>query len=270
MTQKDSITDSVLAEYASLAPLEVRIATHQRYSEAPNDPDGAVMRLSGLPSAASLIDIGSGTGAFLRRINTAGHTGRLVGVDTSPAAVEAAAAIPGVTGILTSAESLPVNSLSFDLVTARHMLYHVPDPVSALREFGRVVVPGGRVVVVVNHSETLPKTLQLVREIVREHGLNADETGINDVHSDSLPGMMKGVFGNVEVTRFDNALVFRESDPLIAFAIAVLSFCGVSAESQERGAIASSIAQRVRAWFAGEGRVWRDPKGYTICASRIS
>jgi len=43
------------------------------------------------------------------------------------------AGVPGVTAHLADAQALPFPEASFDAVTARHMLYHVPDPVLAIR-----------------------------------------------------------------------------------------------------------------------------------------
>ncbi|WP_178127713.1 methyltransferase [Nocardia cyriacigeorgica] len=62
------------------------------------------MEALGLAGTEDLADIGCGDARFLARLNDAGHTGRLVGVDTSPAMAAAANAISGVTAVTAEAE----------------------------------------------------------------------------------------------------------------------------------------------------------------------
>ncbi len=257
----------VTAEYAKLDGLRTRVATHRLYSEHPDDPDGALFGLLRLPSARSLLDIGCGTGEFLRSLTNAGHSGQLVGVDTSPEAVEATAATDGVRAIEASATDLPLPDGEFDLATARHMLYHVPDPGRALEEARRVLRHGGTFAAIVNHPEAVPRTVALVREVVREAGIVPAPSPLNEVHSDSLPPLVQQVFGTHEVHRFDNALVFDRPQPLAAFAAAQLSFYGVPPEAAEHAVLVQELADRADRWFRDNHTPWRDPKGYTICTA---
>lgn len=255
-------------EYASLQPLRTRITTHQTYSEQPDDVNAVVMGL--LPAADAtrrLLDVGCGTGEFLRHLRESGHRGELVGLDTSEEAVQAVRTIPGVEAVLGSATDLGFPDGSFDVLTARHMLYHVDEPVTALAEFRRVLTDGGRCIVLVNHAETVPKTMEMVRNVARELGLEPPSKGLANVHSDNLPGMMTDVFGSVDVVRHDNALVFPEPDPLIAFAVAVFTLCGILPDSPVRPEAVDLVTRRVHEWFEHNDRPWRDPKGYTACAT---
>jgi SAM-dependent methyltransferase len=259
----------VLKEYANLTPLQTRIAAHEQYSERRTDPIREVVKALDLPSTKSLLDVGCGTGAFLRTLSSAGHQGALIGLDTSPAATLQASSIPGVTAVRGTATALPLASNAIDLCTARHMLYHVPDPPAALREFGRVTVPGGLVAVVVNHQRTCTRTMDWVRSVASRFGADVSDNDLNDVHSENLPRLMEDAYGWVSVQRIDNALVFTEAAPLIAFAISNLSFCGVDVDFPRREEVVSTLAAEARAWFEPSGRVWRDPKGYVVCASRM-
>ncbi|MEU4345661.1 class I SAM-dependent methyltransferase [Nocardia sp. NPDC023852] len=75
-----------------------------------------------------MIDVGCGTAEFLSHLVSAGHIGRLAGVDTSQSAVEAASRIEGVEGIRAAAEEIPVADGACGVITARHMLYHLGQP----------------------------------------------------------------------------------------------------------------------------------------------
>ena len=258
----DGTVGGVLAEYRSLAPLQVRIDTHRRYSETADDIEAAVDRAAELPPGGALLDIGCGTGAFLRRLAATGHRGVLVGVDTSRAAVDAVRGVPGVTGHLASATALPFADASFDAVTARHMLYHVPDPVAAIAEARRVLRPGGRFAAVVNVADATPMLLGLTADAVAAHGLDPSVFQV-PVHSGNLPAMVERVFGHAHVERHDGALVFDAPEPVIAYAVSCLTGFGVPAGHPLRPAVERTVAERGRALFTGTA-TRRDPKGYVV------
>ncbi|WP_280423146.1 class I SAM-dependent methyltransferase [Nocardia carnea] len=261
---------SLSSEYASTSPLQVRIDTHAKHSERDDDPIAAVLDALALTGTEALADIGCGDGRFLAHLTTHGHRGRLVGLDTSAAMVAAAAQLLGVDGVLGNAESLPFADNEFDATTARHMLYHVPDPARALREFRRITRPGGRVAVTVNHPATCARTRQLVCDRATEHGLTPVADMVNTVHSGTLPTLMNSVFGDIRIHQYDNALAFDTPAPLIRFAEALFSFCGIDADSPHRGEVLDAVAADIHDWFRMHpGESWRDPKGYIVATATI-
>ncbi|WP_280414963.1 class I SAM-dependent methyltransferase [Nocardia carnea] len=265
-------TPSLDTEYADLTPLQVRIATHQRHSEHPDDPVAAVLAALGLTGSEALADIGCGDARFLAYLREMGHTGRLVGVDTSRTMVAAAATITGVTAIHGEASRLPLQDDEFDVCTARHMLYHVTDPLIALSEFRRITRPGGKVSVTVNHARTCHRTHQLVAAHARNYGLTPPDGMVNHtVTSDTLPDMMQDVFGNTAIETHDNTLIFDRPTPLIAFAEALFTFCGIAPDSPHRVQILADLTTDIEHWFiAHPNQFWRDSKGYTVATSIIN
>ena len=94
-----------------------------------------------LPAApADVLDYGCGNGEFLVRAAGLGH--RIVGVDFDPTAVATARA-RGLAVFEPSAEQSAEFSARFALITAVHVLEHVPDPLALLRDFRRWLKPGG-------------------------------------------------------------------------------------------------------------------------------
>ncbi|MFQ6397490.1 class I SAM-dependent methyltransferase [Nocardia sp. KC 131] len=258
------------AEYADPTPLQVRIDTHRRHSEQPHDPGADVLAAIALTGTEHLADIGCGDARFLASLAARGHQGPLVGLDTSPAMVAAAAAIPGVQGVIAGAEHLPFDDNSFDVITARHMLYHVPDPMAALAEFRRTTKPGGAVAVVVNHPHTCPLTAELVAAHAASYGITTAEAFTATVDSETLPAMMTDVFGATRIHRSDNALIFDAAAPLIRFAEALFSFHGIAADHPQRQAILTDMSEDIEDWFAHHpGESWRDPKGYIVATAAI-
>jgi SAM-dependent methyltransferase len=259
----------VIDEYLHLDPLRTRIAMHERYSEPPIDIEVDVSETVGIKSSDHLLDVGSGTGSFLQRLNASGHTGRLCAADTSPAAIEAASAIPGVEAVIADAARLPYRDAQFDIVTARHMLYHVGTPADALLEARRVLRPGGRFAATVNHRGTTPGFFEVLRQVLAGHGLPDPVTPNELVNSDNLPDLVTDVFGHVEVVRRDNALVVPSPEPVIAYCASMLTLSGVAADSPERRAVIADLDAEVRRRFAAGGAPWREPKGYVICVATI-
>lgn len=261
---------SLSSEYATTTPLQVRIDTHARHSEHPDDPVATVLDALELTGTEDLADIGCGDGRFLAHLAEHGHHGRLVGLDISTAMVTVAGAVPGVEGVVGDAEALPFADDEFDIVTARHMLYHVPDPNQALRELRRITRGGGRVAVSVNHPATCARTRQLVIERAAEYGLAPAPGLVNDVNSASLPKMMNTVFGDVRIHQSDNALVFDTPELLIRFAEALFSFCGIDTASPHRAAILDAVTTDIHHWFTTHpGQRWRDPKGYIVATAAV-
>ncbi|MFC5007994.1 class I SAM-dependent methyltransferase [Dactylosporangium cerinum] len=259
-----------MLEYRTLDPLRVRIETHLRHSERDDDVDAAVLTAVGHTAADAVLDVGCGTGAFLRRLATPGAnlgappgaTAKATGVDTSPAAVAALDGTPGVEVRLGDAAALPWPDGTFDVVTARHMLYHVGEPVEAIREARRVLRPGGRFAAVVNIRDAYPAIHGLIRDAVAAHGFDPGVYTVA-VHGDNLPGLVAAVFGETRVERHDNALVFHEPAPLVAYAVSMLTGFGVRDDDPARPAVVAWIAAEAARWFDDGGTV-RDPKGYVI------
>lgn len=251
-----------------MEPLETRIQTHRQYSESPDDVEAAVARAVVLGTRDDLLDVGCGTGSYLRRLSVAGHQGQLVGLDASPAAIAALDGVDGVSAHLGDAAALPFRDSVFDTVTARHMLYHVPDVTGAITEARRVLRPGGRFAAIVNHPDVTPRVSALVRDVVTAAGVRIPVVPNSRLHSGNLPEMIGATFGDVVVHRYDNALVFDRPEPVIAFTLAQLSFYGVEPDSPLRLELARVIDGKVRSWFADAAEPWRDPKGYVVCLAR--
>jgi SAM-dependent methyltransferase len=88
-------------------------------------------------------------------------------LDLSPRMVELARE-RGIDARVGDAQQLPFPDASFDAVVAAWMLYHVPDVDRALREFARVLVPGGHAVAVTNSVEHLRELRELL-DYPQEH-----------------------------------------------------------------------------------------------------
>jgi SAM-dependent methyltransferase len=93
-----------------------------------------------------ILDVGCGTGTMLSYL---ADYGKAQGVDIDEEAIGYCRE-RGLTDVrLGSAETLPFEDGSFDLVTALDVVEHLDDDLAALREFRRVLRPGGTLLVTV-------------------------------------------------------------------------------------------------------------------------
>lgn len=102
---------------------------------------GACMAL--LPQATSLLDVGTGNGAFLRYLEDQRTSySSLVGIERSQAARDAAACKAEIR--LGSIENLPIEDKSFDVVSALEVIEHLPYGVyeKSLSELERIAKVG--------------------------------------------------------------------------------------------------------------------------------
>lgn len=212
--------ERLAAQYGTENPLRVRIETHRRYTVGPGLEPAVDAELA-LSGDETLLDVGTGPGDFLARLRAGGHQGRLVGVDLSPGMIERArAAVSDVEFLISDAAALPFPDAAFDTVTARHMLYHVPDIPAALSEMRRVLKPGGRFLAITNAAGYMEEFWQVVREAASdEPELHTIVAEIVSSRFDDLSGaaFVHDAFGKVTVFYLDAALSFPTSEPVVTY-----------------------------------------------------
>ena len=101
------------------------------------------------PPPADVLDLGCGTGSVALLVTDLGY--RVHGLDLSARMVEQARAKAGDRGAtfaVGDAATPGVPERSVDVVTARHLLWTLPDPHAALGRWVAAVRPGGRLVLV--------------------------------------------------------------------------------------------------------------------------
>ncbi|ELZ22213.1 methyltransferase type 11 [Haloterrigena salina JCM 13891] len=146
-----------------------------------------------------VLDAGCGTGVLSLLLAALGHD--VTGVDFAPSMLERArekarAAGHSIEFHRGDAESLAVPDDAFDLLTARHLVWTLPNPAAAIREWRRVVEPGGRILLVEgywDHDEPWDEYEEIHDALPLYDGRPPDElrevlleAGLRDVEYDPL------------------------------------------------------------------------------------
>ncbi len=100
----------------------------------------------------TILDIGCGTGAMSQKL---ARWGSVISADFSPLALSYSRRRSLRRLCVSDAMRLPFRDGSFDVIVALDILEHLPDDEAALREFYRVLKPGGRVIATVPAYQSL-------------------------------------------------------------------------------------------------------------------
>lgn len=117
------------------------------------------LSLIGFRDGWTMLDIGCGGGATLKRLLERSRDGRAYGIDISEESVAKSREVNAeelgkrVFVCQGSVESLPYGDQEFDLVTAVETIYFWPNLPHCLQEVRRVLKPGGRFVVMIEVAD---------------------------------------------------------------------------------------------------------------------
>jgi ubiquinone/menaquinone biosynthesis C-methylase UbiE len=116
---------------------------------------GRFLAQAAISPGDTVLDVGCGTGSLFPFIlDRVGAQGRVIGLDVAPAMLERAEIKGGdrVTCLRAPVEAIPLPDRSCQAVLCYSAFPHFPDQALAVAEMGRVLSPGGRVVIA--HGES--------------------------------------------------------------------------------------------------------------------
>lgn len=202
-----------ISQYATTTGnLTARIALH---AHGTNPQDWFSWLDERLPLTGDVLEVGAGTGKLWTHVDHIGRRLSLTLTDFSPAMCEQLRTIPGARVQQCDATDLPFPNASFDTVIANHMLYHLDDPAAALREFARVLRPGGRLTIATNGSDHLDELNAIGPAIGRpELALAARQ---NDFTAETGPTYLARYFTRVTVERYPCDLDIPTTEPILAY-----------------------------------------------------
>ena len=225
----------------------------------------------GLRPGLNVLDVGCGTGDFLRLLAPIVSPGTAVGVDLSETMIaeavqRSAENIDNLSFRVGSALDLPFQVGSFDRILATQVLLHIPDPWRVLAEMKRVLAPSG----VISISEIDWGTL-VVQSSNNELGRRFSDLACKELRNGliirELPGQLREfgfnhivILPEVEVTQDLGAFYTWFVEPSLQH------FKRIGAFSQaEADVFLADLKERAR-----HGRYFSSRTYYTILASQSS
>lgn len=214
-------------------------------------------------SGMAALDAGCGTGAVTRLLaHAVGPTGVVIGLDMNPAMLEIARRRPEevgsapITWVQSAADAVALPDATFDLITCQQMLQFAPDRSAMLREFRRLLAPGGRVALATwAAAELHPFQMAIDAAIARRTGQPALVAGFALSDPDEIRGLAEAAGFRVDsidllvkTSRFANPEQAIRIH-LLAATAGIASFRQLDSAARDEllDAIAADVAPLVRA-----------------------
>lgn len=222
---------AVKKQYATADGLNARIGLHQKYSVNPVPYDDWIASYYHIQPGERVLELGCGTAGIWRQAERyLPKEASLILTDLSSGMLEEARKnvpeMKNITFAQVDIQQIPWPDVSFDVVIANMMLYHVPDLDRALAEAARILKPGGRFLCSTSgeknvgnwlvdalgegDSRKLSFTLQNGTEILHRH------------------------FRSVERFEREDALCITRVEDLAAYVLSITSFSYVRSWPHER------------------------------------
>lgn len=220
MVKAADIKDSVQRQFSQVAANYSRSAVHASGTDL-----AAMVRAAAPQGREQVLDAGAGTGHTA--LAFAPHVAHVVALDLTDAMLEQGRRLAAERNLRNiefhrgDVEHLLFDGGSFDLVTSRYSAHHWPHPEAALREFARVLRPGGQVLlgdVVAPEDptgDTFLNAIELLRDPshVRDHSVGQWLTML------TAAGFAADVVFTWELRLDFEAWVARMATPALAIAM---------------------------------------------------
>jgi SAM-dependent methyltransferase len=208
--------------YADDAKLDVRYRTHKLFTVNPVDFGRWTLERLAWRGDERVLDVGCAHGDLLREMALQnGDWGALVGFDLSAGMIDEALRQRGgdrVLWFVGDAQRLPFPAAIFDVVMARHMLYHVPDIVQAVKEAARVLLPGGHFLAVTNSAHTMPEYHAILdRAALRFPGIGRSLEAAGRFSLENGASLLAPHFDSVETHILEGTLRFPAPQPFLDY-----------------------------------------------------
>jgi SAM-dependent methyltransferase len=207
-----------------------------------------------------VLDIGCGPGALLCNMARR-HSGWrvLAGFDFSEGMVTKAqqeADSLAVCFFVADAQAIPHPDASYDVVMARHMLYHVPSIDRAVSEAARVLRHGGFFLAVTNSASTMQEATAIrVRAAAQNPGLLQPDMASSRFSLENAEGFLRPHFETVETHTLVGTLRFPSAEPYLDYFASARSMIMTPEHTEEEwSAVLDFVRGEVEAIIRREGR----------------
>ena len=167
-----------------------------------------LLELIGPDAAGTALDLGTGPGDIPILLCRQAAGLRVVAVDLARSMLDLARAKVADAGLaervalhLADVKRLPFADAAFDVVLSNTILHHIPEPIAMLREAGRVLRPGGVLLIRDLYRPADPDTLQ---RLVQQHagGATPDQRRLfaESLHAALTPDELRALAARAGLT----------------------------------------------------------------------
>ncbi|PEB48699.1 SAM-dependent methyltransferase [Bacillus thuringiensis] len=257
--------NDVKRQYNVSNHLQTRIDTHAHYEEKHVDLDTIVIKHLQLQGEENILEVGCASGKFLSLLQTNGHKGPLTGLDQSEAMLaEAAKTNNLIEWKRGDASKLPFETNYYDLIIARHMLYHMKDVEKTVQGFHKVIRPGGSLLATTNSSVTLPRIVEMCNRMLDAFDLPKTTSSVTPFCLENGKEILQSVFPTVEETVIHNALVFHHATPIVNYISSMFPSLNIPDNTYLHAEMKVWLKEEVENELSLHNGIWRDPKTLAI------
>lgn len=213
----------------------------------------------------NILEVGCASGKFLSLLQTNGHKGPLTGFDQSEAMLaEAAKTNNLIEWKRGDASKLPFETNCYDLIIARHMLYHVKDVEKTIQGFHKVIRAGGTLLATTNSSVTLPRIVEMCNRMLDAFDLPKTTSSVTPFCLENGKEILQSVFPTVEETVIHNALVFHHATPIVNYISSMFPSLNIPDNTYLHAEMKVWLKEEVENELSFHNGIWRDPKTLAI------
>ncbi len=236
-------------QYKNADNLNARIALHARFARTDEPWYPWLAARLDWPEDGDVLEVGCGPGLLWKSIAPLLPPLRLTLTDLSEGMLDEARRVVEHTGSLDlvatracDAQDLPFPDASFDVVVANHMLYHVPEPARAAKEFARVLRAGGVLLAATNGPDHLDVIAAISRQVFGWSSLDFVDRRFGRSNGGDVLGP---AFEDVAWHSHPGRIVCDDPDAVIAYMLS--SSSGQEADDAQLAELADAVHERFEA-----------------------
>jgi ubiquinone/menaquinone biosynthesis C-methylase UbiE len=216
-------------QYKDASHLNAHIQLHQRFSTNPYGWFKLVFDQLDLSPEVNILEIGCGPGTLWSENKDRIPVGwRITLSNFSPGMVRETNRNIGInqnsfTFEVSNGMAIPFSNESFYVIIANHVLPHFPDRQTVLSEISRVLKPDGRFFASTIGENHLVELSQIMDRCDQSAGNQYPSTfGAGEFTLENGTQQIVPWFKQLEIRRYNDALVITETKPLVAYSLSML------------------------------------------------
>jgi ubiquinone/menaquinone biosynthesis C-methylase UbiE len=221
----DAQSRRVKEQYKDDNNLAARINLH-KYNTNKIDWNVWFFNKMDIPEKGRILELGCGNGVLWQRnINSIREGWDIILSDFSEGMLQSAKQNIDIERIkykIIDIQDIPYENESFDIIIARHMLYHVPDIDKALSEVKRLLKPKGRFYVSTNGREHMRELVRLVRDYDKDISFDPEKLAVRFGVENGAEILYKH-FNNVTLEEFNGQIIVDEAEPIVSYVTSVIN-----------------------------------------------